>query len=580
VDRASEVQATTSSCSPQVPDAESSVWQWLHKSGYRCYDEDASGRIESAWRGGEPKVRLRSGKCGKRPMEVFFADMVQLDPLTGNSRSVRRVGRESLFRWTARNFNMVRKKLSKGQMRWETSSEYRKRQINRKQSLEDAEQPALGYAMVRGSQMFKSSNLASRSLMNVRARRQHIGLWCGRLLQSLFWRFLTSLVTATNVLWIFWMSEHYPGKLSFGYPAGVFITETLFIAFFSVDLMVRLLAYKDATYALHSSWFRKDAWVVLAKLFDVLLFPILYSLRSGSAQSDVDPDTLWFWLGLFVRLSTLLRVERLFRIFPQASGLGNAIVSGLEHAAIIILMMVGVGFGFAVLLRTGVRHSDIVELYFPTMTDTFQTLLVQGLFFDGVLDYLVDCSDDFVSYYGMIMWIFVGQYCFLNLLIGVFSSAIAEAAAEQARARETSYLERNLASILECYLDESPGGQPAIGTSGQLHLDGSSLDRNDFHLILENLDVLDVLKASGTDIEGLESMEHVLFPRDGSRLSIQDLYEVLLRLRKGKPASVTDVVNLRELVRRQHERLKELVKGALGHDAAKTYFLGASELLN
>ncbi|CAK0875293.1 unnamed protein product, partial [Prorocentrum cordatum] len=64
--------------------------------------------------------------------------------------------------------------------------------------------------------------------------------------------------------------------------------------------------------------------------------------------------------------------------------------------------------------------------------------------------------------------------------------------------------------------------------------------------------------ACGTDIEGLQSIKDILFPEEKSQISFKEMYEVLLHLRRGKPASVTDVVNLRELFRRRTQELKEL----------------------
>jgi len=135
----------------------------------------------------------------------------------------------------------------------------------------------------------------------------------------------------------------------------------------------------------------------------------------------------------------------------------------------------------------------------------------------------------------------------------VFSSVAAGATSEQVDRRAIAYLENNLASILECYLEDVP-----FTASGNMQVDRAQLGRNAFNLILQNLDVLDVLEACGTDIDGLQGMKDVLFPQETSEISFKEMYEVLLHLRRGKPASVTDVVNLRELFRRRTQELKEL----------------------
>jgi len=216
-------------------------------------------------------------------------------------------------------------------------------------------------------------------------------------------------------------------------------------------------------------------------------------------------------------------------------------------------MMVGFLFGFSVLFKTGVGDQSVREKYFSTMSRTLETVIVHGLFFDGILDYLQDCRDDFVGYFGMLLFICVGQYIFLNMLIGVFSSVAADATSEQVDRRAIEYLESHLASILQCYLEDVPRTP-----SGTEEADRALLGKDSFNLILQNLDVLDVLEACGTDIEGLQSIKDILFPEEKSQISFKEMYEVLLHLRRGKPASVTDVVNLRELFRRRTQELKEL----------------------
>eukprot|EP00929_Paragymnodinium_shiwhaense_P095817 TRINITY_DN5711_c0_g1_i1.p1 TRINITY_DN5711_c0_g1~~TRINITY_DN5711_c0_g1_i1.p1 ORF type:complete len:147 (-),score=14.32 TRINITY_DN5711_c0_g1_i1:92-532(-) len=50
------------------------TWQWEHRTGWRDYQADESARIESAYNRGEPYIRLKSGKSGVIPMELFFSE--------------------------------------------------------------------------------------------------------------------------------------------------------------------------------------------------------------------------------------------------------------------------------------------------------------------------------------------------------------------------------------------------------------------------------------------------------------------------------------------------------------------------
>eukprot|EP00913_Durusdinium_trenchii_P021898 g20576.t2 len=70
------------------------VWQWEHRTGFKAYDVRATARIEDAFQRGLSRVRLK-----------FFHDMIQFDPKTGNTRKIRRVGRDSLWKRFRRKVN-------------------------------------------------------------------------------------------------------------------------------------------------------------------------------------------------------------------------------------------------------------------------------------------------------------------------------------------------------------------------------------------------------------------------------------------------------------------------------------------
>ncbi|CAK0899731.1 unnamed protein product, partial [Prorocentrum cordatum] len=175
-----EAEQAVLSTEASLVDLTGSNWQWYHRTGFRCYTAAEAERIEEAWRSGESKVRLKAGKTGKTPMQIFFADMIQLDPTSGNERKVRRTGDESLFGWLERNLLWILKGIHTGQLRWETSKQYKKRQTDQKEK-----QPAIDQSMmVNMSQMFSPTQISSGQFN----RRAHIGLWCGRLVQAYWWR--------------------------------------------------------------------------------------------------------------------------------------------------------------------------------------------------------------------------------------------------------------------------------------------------------------------------------------------------------------------------------------------------------
>ncbi|CAK0875730.1 unnamed protein product, partial [Prorocentrum cordatum] len=67
--------------SSKTADTNEVQWEWEHRTGWRPYDARAQVMIEKAYRDGVPKVRLKTGKGKDVPMEIFFRDCKQWDPI-------------------------------------------------------------------------------------------------------------------------------------------------------------------------------------------------------------------------------------------------------------------------------------------------------------------------------------------------------------------------------------------------------------------------------------------------------------------------------------------------------------------
>ncbi|CAE7237278.1 Rai14, partial [Symbiodinium sp. KB8] len=74
-------------------------WQWMHRTGWRDYPRDVIIQIEQAYRAGETKVHFQNGKrTGSEALEISFEEMLQRDPLSPDTREVKRSGPyEDLF---------------------------------------------------------------------------------------------------------------------------------------------------------------------------------------------------------------------------------------------------------------------------------------------------------------------------------------------------------------------------------------------------------------------------------------------------------------------------------------------------
>ena len=106
---------------------EAVVWQWEHRLGWRNYDPRATKRIEESYQCGDSKVRLKTGKVGTTPMEIFFVDMLQYDPITRNTRRVQRLGPENFWIRSLRTVRSFFRSIETGRPRHENCKQYQTR---------------------------------------------------------------------------------------------------------------------------------------------------------------------------------------------------------------------------------------------------------------------------------------------------------------------------------------------------------------------------------------------------------------------------------------------------------------------
>jgi len=120
-----------------------------------------------------------------------------------------------------------------------------------------------------------------------------------------------------------------------------------------------------------------------------------------------------------------------------------------------------------------------------------------------------------------------------------------EVAAVEKDRLEIFTLRERLEDIVYCYMDD----------------DTDHINAEKFQLLLKNTDVLQTLLSCGTDLDGLFMLSDILFPNEGSEISITQFFSVIVRLRAGKPASVSDIIGLQEFTNQRLNALELLLEG-------------------
>jgi len=500
-------------------------WQWLHSTGFIDYRAAANAKIEHAYQRGDSKVRIQDGKDLATPMEIFFVDMVQYDPKTGNPRTVRRVGPDGRWHRARRSITTIYRSWSTGRPWRETFEQY---QLRRK---------AID---------FDDANGRSESTQLYQNRG-----CCARMAKSNAFFVVTMLVVLANSLWIAFETDNNEAIVLSESDIGYQIVEHCFCLLFTVELLIRFFAFQRKRDFIYDVWFRFDLVLVLLMIMETWLLPFVFWAlfhNAGSNSSSLGALSV-FRLARLVRLT---RMTRLLRAVPEVITLLKGIVAALRSVFFTLVLLVLLLYIFGIIFRSEAKGSSVEDL-FPSVTESMWVLLVHGTFLDAVADVITAVrqkGDAFMTVV-LLLFILLSSFTVLNMLIGILCGVITRIKEAEDRQSEDTYLRNNLLDILECY---------------DRNLD-KKLGREEFDLLMENPEVRDSLKKFGTDVKGLKTLRDVLFEnatvRSGSeQLSFEEFIAVVMRLRGEHGARVTDVVELRAYMKQcLDEAVSELQAG-------------------
>lgn len=534
-------------------DVQDIVWQWEHRTGWRNYDFRQCLRIERAYQDGESHVRLKSGKAGKVPMEIFFADMVQFDPITERHRKVQRTGPDPVKMQIGRYIKGLYRAMTTGQPRKEVFATYARRRVE--QLKKTIDEPA-----------FNVVDLYSRT-----------GCCAGIARSSAFFALVMLLVFA-NCLWIGIDAEFNKSVVITDADPGVQVIENLFCVAFFVEIVIRFVAFAERKLCFRDPWFVLDAVLVVCMVLEIWLLPLLYLLVQ-TGDSDEGASLGILRVARLLRLTRLGRIVRLLRLLPEVltllKGIGTAIKSVLFTMSLlgVIIYVFGIMFKH----QAGTARGPLGKPLFETVPNAMWDLLLHGTFMDDVALFLNSLSEDSYLLAALFMvFILLSNYTIMNMVIGIICEVVAQVSRVEKEESAVAYLKHTLLDILECHDKD----------------DDRHIHEDEFELLMRNPEIHFILTKFGVDVNDMVSLKEVLFDKGrppaedtggstlGSRsrssvdsvgtlpstisttscavkrLSFGTFLELVLRLRGGNDAKVTDVVELRDFFRQRLRRIE------------------------
>jgi len=329
-----------------------------------------------------------------------------------------------------------------------------------------------------------------------------------------------------------------------------FFAEQFFCFFFTLELMVRFMAFEYKRNCLKDHWFSFDLVLVSMMVLETWVLTSVLAITQGGGSAATGNASI-LKIGKMLRLLRMMRISRLMRSMPEFFILIKAISSASKATFFTLAFLFVVLYVYGIAFTQLLEGTEVGATYFNTVPVSMRSLFFYGTLTDNVADVANEIGDESIMV--MLMFYTVILICaitLMNILIGVLCEAISAVAEKERMSLQVQLVEATLRSVLEAF-DENHDGM---------------VTKDEFVRVLESRDAVLALEDIGVDVEGLVDCADIIFEQNSTEndhdfdraLSFAEFMEVLLQLRGANKATVKDIVDLRKYFNKMLRNLDKL----------------------
>jgi len=325
-------------------------------------------------------------------------------------------------------------------------------------------------------------------------------------------------------------------------PLFFILAECFFAAYFSVEIILRFIAYNIKLHALRDGWFVFDSILVCFMVLETWVLPATGA--SGHLKQ----------LAVFrlLRLGRITRMARLMRQVPQLMIIVKGMMAAIRAVGWIAALLLMLTYAGAILF-TGEYHEGLdnpdpterTEQLFGTMGKSMMSLFVMGT----ILDDITFCTDGIrkgpkagFMLAGFLLFVLISSFMMLNMLLGVLAEVVGNSAEGH---KKTAKEEQTRVAFVQALSELTHGG-----TRGMIRKDFEVLRTYPpMAKVLEDYDIQDRhLKMYADLIWADESTEPVSFT---------EVLETMTNLQPHSHVSAMNFGAVRKVIRDGQMDLKE-----------------------
>mmetsp|Transcript_27718 Transcript_27718/g.45370 ORF Transcript_27718/g.45370 Transcript_27718/m.45370 type:complete len:347 (-) Transcript_27718:47-1087(-) len=331
------------------------------------------------------------------------------------------------------------------------------------------------------------------------------------------------------------------------HPA-ILVVENLFVLFFSVELVIRLGAFRRKREAFRDGWFVFDAVLVFLMWSETWFLSICLAIFAPEATSP------GFRLMRLMRFTRLARMARLLRSIPELLIIVRAIAIALRSVFFLMVLLCGLVYVFGLLftqLLDGKNQppGSLAHDSFRSLPQSMNTLLLAGALPDQS-SLVEDAGATHPLLYPlMLLYMLLASLTVMNMLVGILCEVVTVVSAVE----KEEILLKSVKSLLKQLLLDAQADEDGDG----------SISRKEFDQMLTNPTCVRTLSEVGVDVFALVDLADFIFGQKSS-LSFASFMDAVLQLRGSNTATVKDVVDLQKLIVNHFKALETVLDSTGG----------------
>eukprot|EP00929_Paragymnodinium_shiwhaense_P053793 TRINITY_DN2695_c0_g2_i1.p1 TRINITY_DN2695_c0_g2~~TRINITY_DN2695_c0_g2_i1.p1 ORF type:complete len:1045 (-),score=308.42 TRINITY_DN2695_c0_g2_i1:150-3284(-) len=332
----------------------------------------------------------------------------------------------------------------------------------------------------------------------------------------------------TNAVWIGIDADNNPAELLVDADPVFQVIENVFCLFFTSELAIRFLAFKSKRDAFRDMWFNFDAVLVFLMIMETWILTIIFVAIGSDTGGKGLGATSILRITRIVKVLRMARMARLLRTIPELVILMKGLFSALRSVAVFGLLWAVIIYIFALFLVQTTRDTPLRDLYFGSVPDAMNTLLLDGVLPDFA-DLVNTVTGESPSLFPFMMgFILISSVTLMYMLVGVLVEVVGAIASSE----KEKMAVMNIAQDLRMAMQES-----GMDT-------GSPMSKLQFTELIYSGAMVDTLQDAEIDPMVLIDMTDVIFEsvdRDGQGMTFEKFVDTVLNLRGGNVATVKDV---------------------------------------